>query len=78
MMLAPAERDAMPAREIVKTALIVQRNGLPDRPPEIGKLRALSDSIFFLTLRRAGAALGAGRAVIVNSRLPFRPRPQSA
>ena len=37
MILAPPERHAMPAREIVKTALIVQRNGLPDRPPEMGK-----------------------------------------
>ena len=37
MMLAPSERHAMPAREIVKTTLIVQRNGLPDRPPEISK-----------------------------------------
>ena len=37
VMLALSERHAMPAGEIVKTALIVQRNGLPDRPPEISK-----------------------------------------
>jgi hypothetical protein len=37
MMLAPSQWHAMPAGEILKTSLVIQRNGLPDRPAEIGK-----------------------------------------
>jgi len=41
VLLAPAERHATPAGEIIYATFIVQRQGLRDRPAEIGKfLRA--------------------------------------
>jgi hypothetical protein len=37
VVLAPAERHAMPAGEIIKSPLIVQGQGLLDRPAEISE-----------------------------------------
>jgi hypothetical protein len=36
-MLAPSQWHAMPACEILKTSLIVQRNSLLDRPAQVGE-----------------------------------------
>src|SRR5580704_11849105 len=62
----------MPASKIIKAPLIVQRQGLLDRPAEIGKVPALNESILLRTLSRAGAVFGVGRAVMINSLLPVR------
>jgi hypothetical protein len=60
----------MPADGILKASLIIQRNGLLIALRRSVNSWALSASIFFWALRRTGRALGAGRAVMVNS-LPF-------
>ena len=61
----------MPAREIVKTALIVQRNCLLDRPPEIGKFLGAQRFNILSYLKPGGRRIRRDRAVIVNSLLPL-------
>ena len=50
----------MPAGEIIKTPLIVQR--LLYRPAKVGQFLRGEESMFLRTLSRAGAAFGVGRA----------------
>ena len=56
-------------RNTQSLAYIIKRKGLLDRPPEVSKFLTAGRFDILSDLKTAGAALGAGCAVIVNSLL---------
>ena len=57
----------MSVDKILKASLIVQRNGLRNSSAQVGKFPGSERADILADLKQATAALGAGRAVTVNS-----------
>ena len=75
VVLTPAEWHAMPAGEIVEPRLSFNARACLTACRKSPSYCALRESILLRTLRRTGAAFGAGRAVMVlglSSQLPAR------